>query len=68
MTPTQPPRDEEAERAFGRWWFINGGGIHGLWKRREYLVIRGLAMKLPEFAFKAGVDWARKNPVKKEGE
>lgn len=27
-------------KTWGGWWFLNGGSIHGLWKRRRYTEIR----------------------------
>jgi hypothetical protein len=51
MTPTEAIR-ERVKWDFGSWWFIHGGSIHGLWKRKDYSAIRDLAMSLPREASK----------------
>jgi hypothetical protein len=40
---------------FSKWWFINGGSIHGLWKHRKYSAIKHLAETLPQRAYEQGV-------------
>lgn len=42
--------------AWGKWWFINGGSFHAMWKQRKYRAIRDLALKLPQMAWDAAVD------------
>jgi len=51
MTPTEAIRGR-MKWDFGSWWFIHGGSIHGLWKRKDYSAIRDLAMSLPREASK----------------
>ena len=36
---------------WGDFWFLNGGMIHSLWKRRNYTEIRRLAECLPKLAW-----------------
>ena len=44
----------EQQVRFGKWWFINGGHIHGMWKKRKYSAIRDQALTLPKAAWEAG--------------
>jgi len=39
---------------FSKWWFLRGGSIHGLWKRRQYSEIKRLAETLPKAAYEQG--------------
>jgi hypothetical protein len=43
---------KKLEPDFGSWWFLAGGSIHGLWKRRQFSQIRDLAQSLPRSAYK----------------
>ena len=36
---------------WSKWWFLNGGMLHGLWKQRQYKAILELAKKLPKAAW-----------------
>ncbi len=36
---------------WSHWWFINGGGIHFLWKSKRYSEIKALAEELPKLAW-----------------
>lgn len=40
---------------FSKWWWLNGGSIHRLWKDRKYTDIKELAENLPRAAWEAGV-------------
>jgi hypothetical protein len=41
---------------FGEWWFLAGGSIHGLWRRKNYSAIRDAAMDLPRQGFRKGYE------------
>lgn len=41
---------------FSKFWFIAGGGIHGVWKKREWRTLRYLAEHLPERAWNEAVE------------
>lgn len=45
---------------FGRFWFLNGGGIHGAWKQRNYSLIKSYALKLPELAWDEALEQVAK--------
>ena len=48
---------------WSKWWFLNGGTIHGAWKQRAYSRIKELAMLLPKAAWdhqQAEIDALRK--------
>lgn len=70
MTEASKKRMEEL---FSKWWFIVGGSIHGIWKRRQWSSLKEFAKNVPRMGYQEGyqagmqdLDAVKDHPVVKE--